>query len=148
MNWFLKIPDSHSQMFFKTGVLKNFANFIGEHPVLESLFNKVAGLQAGNLIKKKTLHRCILVKFAKSLRVPFFYRTPPYEAHISYLCLITLQNFRNFNYTHTRPTLHSHWNSANWFSLQTNWLVSIWVKELTCGLSKFFSPAWAKSLFQ
>ena len=32
-------------MFFKIGVLKNFANIQRKTPVLESLFNKVAGLQ-------------------------------------------------------------------------------------------------------
>ena len=38
-------------------------------PVLESLFYKVANLQACNSIKKTLLHRCFLVKFAK-----FFWR--------------------------------------------------------------------------
>ena len=33
-------------------VLKNFANFTGK-PMLESLFNKVAGLQSCNFIKKR-----------------------------------------------------------------------------------------------
>ena len=33
---------SHPQMFFKIGVRKNFANFTGKKPLLESLFNKVA----------------------------------------------------------------------------------------------------------
>ena len=40
---------SRSQMFFKIGVLKNFTNFTGKHL---SLFNKVAGLSAGTLIKR------------------------------------------------------------------------------------------------
>ena len=30
-------------MFFKIGVLKNLANFCRKAPVLQSLFNKVAG---------------------------------------------------------------------------------------------------------
>ena len=34
-------------MFFKADVLKNFAIFTGKIPVLESLFNKVAGLHYG-----------------------------------------------------------------------------------------------------
>ena len=34
----------HSQMFFKTGVFKNFAVFTGKKPELKCLFNKVAGL--------------------------------------------------------------------------------------------------------
>ena len=35
---------SHSQMFFKIGALKNFANFTGKRRVLESLFYEIAGL--------------------------------------------------------------------------------------------------------
>ena len=39
---------SRSQMFFKIGVLKNFAIFIGKH-MLESLCNKLAALWASKL---------------------------------------------------------------------------------------------------
>ena len=41
---------SNLQMFFKTGVLKNF-KFQWKTPVLENLFNKAAGLKAYNFIK-------------------------------------------------------------------------------------------------
>ena len=37
-------------------------------PVLESLSNKVAGLQACNFVKKRLQHWCFPVKFAKFLR--------------------------------------------------------------------------------
>ena len=40
--------------------------------VLESVFNKVAGLQACNFVKKRLQQRCNLVKFAKFLRILFF----------------------------------------------------------------------------
>ena len=43
---------SRSQMFFKIGVLKNFVILIVIH-LCWSLFNKVAGLQACNFIKKR-----------------------------------------------------------------------------------------------
>ena len=39
------------QMFFKIDVPKNFANFTGKKPVLESLLDKVAGLKVCNFIK-------------------------------------------------------------------------------------------------
>ena len=39
-------------------------------PVLESLFNKVAGLKAWNFIKNRLQHSCFPVKFAKFLRTP------------------------------------------------------------------------------
>ena len=39
----MDVRSSHSQMFFKIGVLKNFAKFAGKH-LLQSLFlNKVGG---------------------------------------------------------------------------------------------------------
>ena len=38
--------------------------------MLESLFDKVAGLPASNFTKKGLQHRCVLVKFAKILRAP------------------------------------------------------------------------------
>ena len=40
--------------------------------MLESVFNKVAGLRACYFFKKKLQHRCFPVKFAKSLRTPIF----------------------------------------------------------------------------
>ena len=54
-------------MFFKIGVLKNFAIFT-ETPVLEYHFNKVAGL---NFIKKRLQHRCFPVNNAKFLTAAF-----------------------------------------------------------------------------
>ena len=43
---------SRSQMFFAIGVLKTFHNIHRKAPVLESLFNKVAGLKACNFIER------------------------------------------------------------------------------------------------
>ena len=40
--------------------------------VLESLPNKVAGLNVCNSIKKRLQQRCFLVNFAKFVRTPFF----------------------------------------------------------------------------
>ena len=51
---------------------KSFGNFTGKTPVLESLFKKVAGPQACNVIEKRVQHKCFPVKFAKFLRAPFF----------------------------------------------------------------------------
>ena len=45
-------------------------------PVLESLFNKVAGLKTCNFIRKRLRHRCFPVIFENCLRTPSF-RTPP-----------------------------------------------------------------------
>ena len=50
-------------MFFKLGVLKDFANFTGKH-LYWCLF-------LTNFIKKRLQHRCFHVKFANFLRTPF-----------------------------------------------------------------------------
>ena len=47
---------------------EKLSKFHRETSVLESLFNKVAGFQAFNFIKKTLQHRCFPVKFAKFLR--------------------------------------------------------------------------------
>ena len=51
--------NSHLQMFFKIGDLKKFSIFRGKTHVLESLFNKVAGL------------RCFPVNIVKFSRTAF-----------------------------------------------------------------------------
>ena len=78
--WVRKIRNSRSQMFLNKGVLDNFANFAGKY-VLESLFNKIAGLQ---LYLKRLQHSCFLVKFEK------FLRTPVFTEHLQWLLLENL----------------------------------------------------------
>ena len=53
----------------KKAVLKSFQLFTGK-PVLKHLFNKVAGLQACNLMKKRLQHRYFPINIAKLLRTP------------------------------------------------------------------------------
>ena len=57
-------------MFFETGALKHFS-------MLKFRFNKIAGFQAKNSIKKRLQHRCFSVKFAKE---HLFYRALPVAA--------------------------------------------------------------------
>ena len=59
---------------------KNFANLTGD--MLESLFEKVAGLRHCNIIKKRLQHSCFPVKFEKFLRTPFF------TEHLRWLLLV------------------------------------------------------------
>ena len=63
---------SRSQMYFKIGALKRFHNIHRKTPVLESLFNNVAGLQSYDFIKKRLKHRCFPINIAKFLRTVFF----------------------------------------------------------------------------
>ena len=67
--------------------------------MLESLFNKNAGLKACNFIKKTLQHRCFPVKFAKFLKRPFF------AEHIRWLLLeisheLSLIAFENNKWCH------------------------------------------------
>ena len=71
-------------MFFKMRALKNFVIFTGKTPVLESLFNKVAGLKAYNFIKKELEHRCFPIIFKNT----FFCRTPPMDTFFLALLLL------------------------------------------------------------
>ena len=59
-------------MFFKISALKKFRKFHSKTPVLESVFDEIAGLKACNFAKKKLQHRRYLVKFAKFLKTLFF----------------------------------------------------------------------------
>ena len=68
-------PQTHKQqkqppqVFYKKGVLKNFAKFTGKH-LCQGLFsNKVGGLRPATLLKKRLWHGCFPVNF------PIFLRT-------------------------------------------------------------------------
>ena len=64
------------EVFYKKGVLRIFTKFTGKDLCKSLFFNKVAGLRAATLLKKKLQHRYFPVKFIKFLR-NLFYRTPP-----------------------------------------------------------------------
>ena len=74
MQWILP------QTFFKAAVRRcssqfvflEFRNIRRKTPVLESLFNKVAGLKACNFTKKQALTQVFPVNIAKFLRAAFF----------------------------------------------------------------------------
>ena len=55
---------SRPGVFCKKAALKTYAKFTGKHLCLESPFNKVAGIQACNFIKKKLQYRCFPVNLA------------------------------------------------------------------------------------
>ena len=58
-------------------------------------FNKVAGLEAGTLLRKRIRHRCFFINFVKFLRRPLslFYRTFYYQVHWCKLCKLWLVKF-------------------------------------------------------
>ena len=63
---------SRSQKFWKTAGLKEFRNINRKTTVLKSLFNKAAGLQVFNCIKKRLRHNCFPVNIAKFFRAALF----------------------------------------------------------------------------
>ena len=65
-------------MFLKIGALKNLADFTNKilYPVLESLFNKVAGLNRCETYYKETLAQVFSHEIDEIFKNTFFYRTP------------------------------------------------------------------------
>ena len=59
-------------MFFKIGVPLKFHEIHKKISVLESHFNKITGLMACNLMKKRPHHGCLPVNITKYLGVGFF----------------------------------------------------------------------------
>ena len=68
----LKYRSSSPEVFYKKGVLRNFAKLTGKHLCQSLFFNKVAGLRPATLLKRRLWHRCFLVNFLKFLRTTFF----------------------------------------------------------------------------
>ena len=62
-------------VLWKKGDLIKFAKFNGKHLRQSRFFNKVAGLQARNFIKKETLVQTFPVNFANFLRTSFLQNT-------------------------------------------------------------------------
>ena len=79
-----------SQMFFKIGVLKNFAIFTGKH-LCWSLFliQLQAQAQACKFIRKRLQHRCFPVNIAK------FLKTASFTEHLQWLLLHLISQFLN-----------------------------------------------------
>ena len=74
---------SLTQMFFKIGIPKNFAIFIGKHLCWVLFLNSC--LEVLQLYWKETAVQVLSLKFAKFLRTPFFYRTLPVAASVRFL---------------------------------------------------------------
>ena len=70
LRWF-EVKSSHSQLFFKIGILKNFAIFTGKQLCL-CLFLIKLQPWSYNFIKKRLQYRCFPVNIAKFLRTFFF----------------------------------------------------------------------------
>ena len=70
-----KRSNSRSQIFFKKGVLKNFAMFIGKHLCWSRFLIKFQCCRHAFLFKNKLQHSCFYVIIAKLLRAAFLQKT-------------------------------------------------------------------------
>ena len=90
--------------FSKKGVLKKFHKFHLKTPALEPYFNRVSGLRAVTLLKKRLQHRCFQVNFMKFLRTPFLQNasviclTVSLHKEVLYICsnLLLLEKWTKF----------------------------------------------------
>ena len=63
------------EVFCKTGVLKNFAKFTGEHLCWGLFFNNATGLSPATLLKRTLRHGCFPANLAEFLRIHFLQNT-------------------------------------------------------------------------
>ena len=68
------------QMFFKTGVFKNFAIFTGKSLCLSLFLIKSLTWRFATLIKKETPTHVFFCEYCEIFQSNFFYRTPPVAA--------------------------------------------------------------------
>ena len=85
-----KVQKQPPKVFYKKGVLRNFAKFTGKQLCQSFFLNKVAGLRPATLLKKRLWYRCFPVYFAKFLRAPFL---------IEHLCWLLQNVFNMIQYT-------------------------------------------------
>ena len=104
-----KRSNSRSQMFSKTGVLKNFARFTGKNLYWRLSLIKFQDWRPAFLFKKRPKRRCFSVNLAKFLRTAFYWRLVHYTIInfylmvdnwyfrvILYYCKIGPRNRKNF----------------------------------------------------
>ena len=73
-SWVGRSRISPLEVFYRKGVLRNFAKFTGKHLWHSLLFKKVAGLSPATLLKKRLWHICFPVNFAKKFKNTFCYK--------------------------------------------------------------------------
>ena len=90
---------SHQEVFFEKVVPRNFVKFTGKQLCQRLFFNKVA--RPTTLLKKSLWHRYFPVNFAKFLRTPSYYRSPPVAAFVNFYEIksfwsLMIPGFRNY----------------------------------------------------
>ena len=70
-----KRSNSHSQIFFKRGVLKDFTMYIGKILCSSRFLIKFQNWRLAFLFEKRLQHKCFCVNIAKFLRTAFLKKT-------------------------------------------------------------------------
>ena len=110
----VRFRSSCSQMFFKIGVLKNFANFTGRHLYWSPFLIKLQTFC--NFIKKRLQQRCLPVKFVK------FLRTHSFTEHIRWPLLMLETCFTaclSFKQNSNRCVKERLWHLKNAFFIKS-----------------------------
>ena len=118
--------------------------------MLESLFYKVASLQASNTIKKRLLHRCFPVKFEKLLRAPFlqniYERLPlwtDYSIIYWFIQFTTVHIFHFYNnFFFITQLITQWWSGFVRRSISLNEIFSFW--KLKICFNEIFYESWKK----
>ena len=66
-----KLRSSCPEVFYKTGVFRNFAKYTGKHLCQKFFFNKVAGLTC-NVIERESLAQVLSCEFCEVSKNKFF----------------------------------------------------------------------------
>ena len=100
-------------------VLRNFVKITGKRLCQGLFFNKVAGLRPAQLRKKRHLHSCFPLNFAKFLRTPFF--TEHVWTTVSYISFsYILEKFESILTGLQISFSHSHFLSTGAISARRN----------------------------
>ena len=73
-------------VLLKKNVFKNFVKLTGKDLCWSLFLRKVPGLRSATLLKKKHLHRCFTLNFAKLSRRSFFFQNSPGWLLLKHLC--------------------------------------------------------------
>ena len=65
------LQEQPPEVFRKKGFARNFPKFAGKHSCQGLFFKESDGLRPATLLKKRLLHSCFFVNFAKFLKAPF-----------------------------------------------------------------------------
>ena len=82
-------------VFYKKGVLRNFAKFTGKHLCQWLFFRKVGRPKVSNFIKKGSLAEVFSCEFCKISKNTSFYRTPPVVASVFCMAFFWFSYYTN-----------------------------------------------------